>query len=367
MKVYFGELNNMPNTDGCSSPLIAGYEYKTLLIRASHITPDVNINDIFLQIGDMILFCSPELLDEGGLDVIADLFKEEAYIYPLQHIRRVAADKSIEHYFAVLMRICADEPVDKTDTYLFKLRRRVRNSEDDFEYIEYFRTRREGQYRLVEMNCFSQDKEIYQYGLSCFPDGNGAKWKQSEVSNVNEKKAMNIIMQKELYNELLKPMYDNRPYSRIKNMGCDMEIVEEVIDGYWRERFLINHKENTAYELMDRSLHLTFLSKDDVDWEGVKTLENNNNAYTFSAYYQRFAVEKFKDGVALVEWTLYSDGRYFMDEDGFGMEDNDESVVYGFIDTHANVVVPFQAKTWKELDKQRPEAIRRAIEISIQK
>ena len=135
---------------------------------------------------------------------------------------------------------------------------------------------------------------------------------------------------KELYQELLKPQYDSRPYSRMKNWGDKMEIVEEVIDGYWK---------------------------------GVETLENNSNAYRYSAYYQRFAVETFKNGVAIVTWTLYPDGRYFMDEDGYGMEDNDESVLYGFIDTHARVVVPFQAKSWKELEKQRPEAERKAKEI----
>lgn len=36
---------------------------------------------------------------------------------------------------------------------------------------------------------------------------------------------------KELYQELLKPQYDSRPYSRMKNWGDKMEIVEEVIDG----------------------------------------------------------------------------------------------------------------------------------------
>lgn len=143
-----------------------------------------------------------------------------------------------------------------------------------------------------------------------------------------------------------------------------MEIVEEVIDDYWRQRFLVNHKEKTAYELMDSSLTLQFIEEKDVDWKGVESLENNQNAYSYSAYYQRFAVEQFKDGVALVEWTLYPDGRYFMDEDGFGMEDNEESVLYGFIDTHANVVVPFQAKSWEELEKQRPEAVHRAKEIA---
>lgn len=168
----------------------------------------------------------------------------------------------------------------------------------------------------------------------------------------------------ELYIELQKPKYDSRPYDRLKNRGCEMEIVEEVIDDYWRQRFLVNHKEKTAYELMDSSLTLQFIEEKDVDWKGVESLENNQNAYSYSAYYQRFAVEQFKDGVALVEWTLYPDGRYFMDEDGFGMEDNEESVLYGFIDTHANVVVPFQAKSWEELEKQRPEAVHRAKEIA---
>ena len=167
----------------------------------------------------------------------------------------------------------------------------------------------------------------------------------------------------ELYVELKKTQYDNLPYHRITGMGDKMEIVEQVIKDYWRERYLINNAEMTAYELMDTSFNLKFLSQKDVDWKGVETLENNNNAYTFSAYYQCFAVEKFKDGVARVKWTLYPEGRYFMDEDGYGMEDNDESVLYGFIDTHANVVIPFQAKSWEELEKQRPEAVRRAKQL----
>ena len=156
---------------------------------------------------------------------------------------------------------------------------------------------------------------------------------------------------KELYIELQKSKYDERPFHRIKDCGDRMEIVEEVISDYWRERFLINHDEKEAYEVMNSCLSLTFISNDDVDWRDVETLENNSNAYSFSAYYQRFAIGKFKNGVALVEWTLYPDGQYFMDEDGYGMEDNDESVLYGFIDTHANVVVPFQGKSWEELEK----------------
>lgn len=172
---------------------------------------------------------------------------------------------------------------------------------------------------------------------------------------------------KELFQELQKPQYDSDPYDRMDDWGNNTEIIEESIDGYWRERFLVNHADKTAYELMDSNLTLKFIGEQDVDWEGVETLENNQNAYSYSAYYQRFAVEPFKQGVALVTWTLYPDGEYFMDDDGFGMENNDASILYGFIDTHANVVVPFQAKSWEELEKQRPEAIRCAKEIEAKK
>lgn len=168
----------------------------------------------------------------------------------------------------------------------------------------------------------------------------------------------------ELYVELARSKYDSRPYNRLKNCGDGMEIIEEVIDGYWRERFLVNHNDKTAYELMTPGLKLAFVTKGDVDWDGVRTLENNENAYTFSARYPRFSVDKFQDGVAMVNWTLYPDGRFFMDEDGYGMEDNVESVIYGFIDTHARVVVPFQAIPRRELEKQRPEAVHRAKELN---
>lgn len=93
---------------------------------------------------------------------------------------------------------------------------------------------------------------------------------------------------KELYLELRQSKYDNRPYDRLTGMGNRMEIVEEVIDDYWRERFLINHADKTAYELMDRSLRLTFLSEKDVDWKSVEPLENNSNAYSFFSLLSAF-------------------------------------------------------------------------------
>ena len=65
----------------------------------------------------------------------------------------------------------------------------------------------------------------------------------------------------------------------------------------------------------------------------------------------------FKDGFCAISWTLYPDGRYFADSDGYGMEDNDEEKVYGIIDENLNFVVPFRPiqdirTTLKELRQQ---------------
>ena len=59
-----------------------------------------------------------------------------------------------------------------------------------------------------------------------------------------------------------------------------------------------------------------------------------------------------------MSWQLNHDGRYYMDEDGFGMTDDEEIEIYGFIDQNAKVVVKFRNinEHYSELDKMRKEA-----------
>lgn len=52
----------------------------------------------------------------------------------------------------------------------------------------------------------------------------------------------------------------------------------------------------------------------------------------------------YKDGLCAISWMLYPDGRYFADEDGFGMEDNDEENVYAIIDANLDIIEPFRPK-----------------------
>ena len=70
----------------------------------------------------------------------------------------------------------------------------------------------------------------------------------------------------------------------------------------------------------------------------------------------------FKDGLCAISWTLYPDGRYFADEDGFGMEDNDEEEVYAIIDIDLNIIEPFRpikdvAAYLKEIRKEKRESV----------
>ena len=50
----------------------------------------------------------------------------------------------------------------------------------------------------------------------------------------------------------------------------------------------------------------------------------------------------YKGGLCALSWMLYPDGRYFADEDGFGMEDNDEENVYAIIDKNLDIIEPFR-------------------------
>ena len=83
----------------------------------------------------------------------------------------------------------------------------------------------------------------------------------------------------------------------------------------------------------------------DIDYDAIaKVCENGiGNAKTKVICYAGLnRWDGFKDGLCAISWTLYPDGRYFADEDGFGMEDNEEEEVYAIIDTDLNIVEPFR-------------------------
>ena len=111
---------------------------------------------------------------------------------------------------------------------------------------------------------------------------------------------------------------------------------------------------------MDGNMDFVNFTTNDIDWDSIKQLPEKAKmrAQEMSAQFPTF-IRGFHKGVAEVSWQLNPDGRYYMDEDGFGMTSDEEITVYGFIDSEMNVLVKFQYidEDWKRLDKMRREAV----------
>lgn len=134
------------------------------------------------------------------------------------------------------------------------------------------------------------------------------------------------------------------------NLGEGMQLYENGA-----RKVLINLHTKEEFELVGNSGNLIHITKEDIDFERVNKLENAHNAERLMAFYY-FAVEPFSSGVGMIAWTLYPDGRYFEDEDGFGGRNNDETTVYAFIDTHGKILIPFRDMEKNEFSIWRKKA-----------
>lgn len=163
--------------------------------------------------------------------------------------------------------------------------------------------------------------------------------------------------EEQLYNQLTTRTYSQYPYET-KDIGEGMALVNEVIMQYWKPRFLLNHDTKCAYEFMNSNEMLVTVTHEDIAWETLNELPSVARGYakSLSFHYPSF-IRSFKNGVAEVSWQLNPDGRYFMDEDGFGMTDDEEIKIHGFIDKVGKVVVKFQViSNYDELNMMREQA-----------
>ena len=126
-----------------------------------------------------------------------------------------------------------------------------------------------------------------------------------------------------------------------------------------KQIFIVNPVLKKVYPISEPSGKLVGFTLDDIDWDNVNQLEHNYDAKRLVADYGGLSIGDYQDGLARVDWMLYPDGRYFADEDGFGMEDNDEVNITAYIDTQCRVVVKFQDLDDDEKRKKlREEAIK---------
>ena len=152
-------------------------------------------------------------------------------------------------------------------------------------------------------------------------------------------KIMEIIQKRKLYKELSKPEYNSGSGFYTDDLGEEMSLVHESIFGWWKPRFLMDHRKKEAIEFMGRNQHFVQFTTADVDWDSLKGLEEEylDRARFGDASFPTH-VCKFQDGVATVLWQINPDGMYYMDEDGYGMTDDVEIQLVGAIDRSGRVV-----------------------------
>lgn len=175
-------------------------------------------------------------------------------------------------------------------------------------------------------------------------------FKKSESSNTNDHA-------KVLYSQLTSPAY--QIIYRNEDIGEGMSLAEKAIMQYWKPRFLIDHKAKRASEFMNDNEILRTITTDDIDWNSLEGIPEKaiERARNLDAHFPT-RVRNFENGVAQVSWQLNPDGMYYMDEDGYGMTDDDEVEIYGFIDRKGKVIVKFKHinENWNLLKAMRKEA-----------
>ena len=124
---------------------------------------------------------------------------------------------------------------------------------------------------------------------------------------------------------------------RCYSWGENLLLVVDEEDG----RYLVNKATGKSRKISEPGKLVGF-SDDEIDLEAIEKLPHSYNARLRLIEYGGISRwDDCRDGLITLCWTLYPDGRYFADEDGFGMEDNDEVAVYCVMNDNLEVVKPF--------------------------
>ena len=145
---------------------------------------------------------------------------------------------------------------------------------------------------------------------------------------------------------------------RTWDLGEGMAVLHKNMQGWYKPWFVIDHNKKTAFEFIDDWENLLTITEEDIDWKSLKKLPENAimMAQYLSFHFPSF-IREFRNGVAQVDWQLNPDGRYYMDDDGFGMTPDVEINIHGFIDRNGHVLVKFRyVSDNKELEVMRKEA-----------
>ena len=168
------------------------------------------------------------------------------------------------------------------------------------------------------------------------------------LNRLLKKLAPGETLEEALYKKLTEKKLSENLY-KSDELGEEMGVVYQLINGWWKPRYILNHNTKTAFEFMSRGQYLLTVEEEDIEWSTLKKLpeEVQNTARVQFAMYPTF-VEGFSNGVARVRWQINPDGRYWMDDDGFGMTSDVEVEIYGYINKEGKVVGKFRLPSEKD-------------------
>lgn len=163
-----------------------------------------------------------------------------------------------------------------------------------------------------------------------------------------------------LYKVLMTDTYKKGRY-QWDDLGDGMESMSTLVIDYWKQRYLLDHNRKIALEIMNGNQCWTHFTGNDIDWDSLKKLDDKAiiQAKRLSAFFPSY-IREYENGVAEVSWQLIPDGRYWMDDDGYGMTSDVETPVYAMVDKNLNVLVKFRFINgdYRQLGQMRIEAER---------
>jgi len=139
-------------------------------------------------------------------------------------------------------------------------------------------------------------------------------------------------------------------------------VYPSIFGGGWKPRYLCNDGHQEALIVATEDLKWIHFSHEDINWNSLKGLSNDAiyRAKSLDMEFPSF-IRDFKDGFAEVTSQLNPDGKYYMDDDGFGMTRDVEIEIYAYVDKDLNVLVPFRyiGEDWNQLIEMRNEAMKK--------
>ena len=90
------------------------------------------------------------------------------------------------------------------------------------------------------------------------------------LNRLLKKLAPGETLEEALYNKQTEKELSENLY-KTDGLGEGMAAVYQVINGWWKPRYILNHNAKTAFEFMSHSQYLLTVEEEDIEWSTLKS------------------------------------------------------------------------------------------------